>query len=246
MIFLFDGSVDGLFTSIYDAYYFKAPQHIYNEKFYQLELGVEYHRIETMLSKSIKVQNSILEKLSETTMNHILKVFLSEEEDSPTSIYNFLKIAFKRGPSIIDDLSNPDILKFRNYSRMVARETHLLIGLLRFKKLDNGIYYCEFSPTYDQIRLLSSHFADRLNDQYWIIHDISRKYASFYNKENWYTQEVDIDPKINYDKEELIFQGLWQEYFEKIAIEERKSEKRQMGMMPKKYWKHLVEFDNKI
>ncbi|MGB3366424.1 MAG: TIGR03915 family putative DNA repair protein [Acidaminobacteraceae bacterium] len=244
MIFLFDGSVDGLFTAIYDAYYFKAPEHIYNEKFYQLELGVEYHRVETMLRKSEKVQNSILEKLSEITMTHILKVLLSEQQDSVTSIYKFLKIAFKRGPGIIDDLSDPIIMKFRDYSRMVARETHLLVGLLRFKKLDNGIYYCEFSPSYDQVRLLSSHFADRLNDQYWIIHDVSRHYASFYDKNNWYTKKVDMDPKINYDKDELKFQGLWKEYFEKIAIEERKSEKRQMAMMPKKYWKHLVEFDN--
>jgi len=244
MIFLFDGSLDGLFSAIYDAYYFKVPEHIYTEKFYQIELGSQYHRVETTIIKSGKVQKSILEKLSKDIMDHILKVFLSEEVDCATCIYMFLKIAFKRGPSIIDDLSNPVIMKFRDYSKMVARETHLLIGLLRFKKLDNGIYYCEFSPSYDQIRLLSSHFADRLNDQYWIIHDVSRKYASFYDKEDWYTKKIDMDPNINYDKGELKFQGLWKEYFEKIAIEERKSEKRQMGMMPKKYWKHLVEVNN--
>lgn len=246
MIFLFDGSIDGLFSAIYDAYYYSAPEQIYNENNYQIELAKEYHRVETMITKSEKVQKSILEKLSEHTMNHVLKVLLSEKEDSATCIYKFLKIAFKKGPAIIDDLSKPDILKFRDYSKMVARENHLLVGLLRFKKLDNGIYYCEFSPTYDQVRLLSQHFADRLNDQFWIIHDVSRKYASFYDKENWYIKNVDIDPKINYDIEEIKFQGLWKEYFEKIAIEERKSEKRQMGMMPKKYWKHLVEFDTSI
>ncbi len=244
MIFLYDGSIDGLFSSIYDSYYFKSPDDIYSEKFYQLELDKEYHRVETSEEKSKKVQEAIINKLSDNIMQHVLKVYLSELMDSVTCIDRFLKIAFKKGASIIDDLSNPDILKFRNYSRMVARESHLLIGLLRFKKLDNGIYYCKYSPTYDQTRLLCDHFSKRLNDQYWIIHDISRGYGAFFDKESWYTKEIPIDPRINYDQDEILFQNLWKEYFEKIAIEERKSEKRQMNMMPKKYWKHLIEFNN--
>lgn len=244
MIFLFDGTMEGLFSSIYDAYYFKEPQYIYVENSCQLELGQEYHRVESTDIKFNKVKDSIIEKLSETVMNHIVNAFLSEDTNAPTCIYHFLKMAFKRGGSIIDDLSNLVVMDLRDYSKKVARESHLLIGLLRFKKLDNGIYYCEFSPTYDQVRLISSHFANRLNDQYWIIHDVKRNYASFYNKENWYTKDISNNPALNYDHEEEKFQSLWQEYFEKISIEERKSQKRQMGMMPKKYWKHLVEFKN--
>lgn len=241
MIFLFDSTIDGLFSAIYESYYFKEPECIYSEKSYQCSLFEQVKIIETTKLKSDKVRNAILEKLSEDNMSYILNCFLSEDKEAPYVIYRYLKKAFKKGGQIIDDLSDKDVLALRDIAKKVSRENHLLVGLLRFKKLKNGIYYASFEPTYDQIPILAAHFANRLGDQYWIIHDKKRKYGAFYDMEQWYLREINIDKEFEYDDEEIFIQKLWSEYFNRIAIEERKSEKRQMNMMPKKYWKYLVE-----
>ena len=45
--------------------------------------------------------------------------------------------------------------------------------------------------------------------------------------------------------EELLFQALWKNYFQTIAIKERENLKLQMKFVPKKYWKYITEMESK-
>jgi len=52
--------------------------------------------------------------------------------------------------------------------------------------------------------------------------------------------------EIEYEKEELDIEDLWKTFFQTIAIEERKNERCQKSFMPKKYWKYMIEMEDKL
>lgn len=116
-----------------------------------------------------------------------------------------------------------------------------MLGLIRFKLLEENLYYAQMEPDYNILELIAPHFADRMSDQNWIIHDVSRGIGAIYNQNEW----VIIDAK-NIElpalgEKELYFQNLWRQYFKNIAITNRFNPKLQRKIMPARYWKYLVE-----
>lgn len=135
------------------------------------------------------------------------------------------------------------MLKLKKLSRKVSGEIHRMLGLLRFKKTAGDIYYASCEPDYNILSLLAPHFARRLADQNWIIHDISRKQAAVFNQKEWVITFFDDDNQIKITAEEKNYQKLWKGFFDSIAIKNRKNLKLQRQLMPERYWKHLIEKD---
>ena len=144
----------------------------------------------------------------------------------------------------MENLSNSDILALYKCYNAVARESHGMMGLIRFSELNNGIYYAHFEPTYDLLGLVVPHFKARLADQIWVIHDTKRKKAAFYNKDTVHISDLDDVGALDFSNVEVDFQKMWRTYFDHIAISERKNPKLQQQKMPKKYWKFLTEKDS--
>lgn len=74
-----------------------------------------------------------------------------------------------------------------------------------------------------------------------MIHDVKRSIAVLYNKKEWIIKEVDGTRAWKLDKEEGMYQKLWQQYFKSIAIKNRINPKLQKRNMPMRYWQYLVE-----
>lgn len=240
--YLYDGSFPGLLTAIYQVFYSKEKiARIIFRKDYQIGLFDNKIEIETDLQKSDKVYHAIKEKISLRALKQIYYCYLSEEEKNAQYIYDYLRLGFKIGNKIDNYLNHDIVDKVYKLSNKVAKEKHLLLGLLRFKKMEQNFYYAPFEADYNIITLLAPHFAKRLADQQWIIHDKKRDIAVVYNKKEWLVTEYDDSITLNYAEDESFYQELWQNFYENIAIKNRNNPRVQKQFMPKRYWKHLIE-----
>ncbi len=240
--YIYDGSFPGMLTAVYEAFYTKdKPDKIITYQDYQHGLFENNIEIETDLDKSDRVYNAIKKKISLNSLRKIYNAYLSEEKDIALLLYKYLQVGFKIGSRIDSYLNNDIVDQVSKISSRVSKEKHLILGLLRFKKIQGGVFYAPFEPDYNIISLIAPHFSQRLSDQDWIIHDRKRKIAAIYNKDEWLITEMENPDKIIYTEEEAFYQELWQGFYNSIAIKDRKNPRLQSQYMPKRYWKYLVE-----
>jgi probable DNA metabolism protein len=254
--YIYDGSFEGLFTCIYEAYYrHETPDIITEDKKYKLNVENTLFSlldkenvcqapiyIETDLNKYIRVYNAVLNKISPDAMETIYHVFLSELPGAETMILDYIKLGFKIGFDINKHLQDKRVLNMIKTERKVVFETYRMIGFIRFEK-KHDFYYAAYEPDHNITSIITPHFAERLSDQNFIIHDIKRKVASVYNKRSWYITSLNqdnMDSLIN-KEDNNSYEELWKNYFISASIQERENLKNQKRQMPKRYWKHLPE-----
>jgi len=244
VIYLHDGTFEGVLTGIYTMFHSKSkvgegkllPYQYHQSDIFELTLPVASDS-----EKAYKVAHSIHQTFGKETFERVFYAFLSEEESYGTTVFNFLKKAYKIGPGAIEALGDPDVLKLNQLYTKVSREAHLMLGLLRFSELKSGIYYAQYEPTYHLTMIIAEHFSKRLGDQTWVIHDTKRHFGAFFDQNEYYFSPIDQFEDLEVSKKEAGFQAMWRTYVEHISIEARKNPKCQMNHMPKKYWKFLTE-----
>lgn len=241
MIYVTDGSFEGILTAVFDAYQNREePQSILSHEFFQLSLDTGMREIKTNEEKAGRVYNAIKNKISHEALETLYKAWLSEHHDAGMAIYRYIKTGLKVGHKVVSYLQNPDILLVHDLAQKVGKEVHLFLGILRFKKIRNGIYYARIEPDHNITMLMAGHFEERLPDQPWIIHDAKRNiYALYDTRQVVFSAE---EMNIPIDKEgDTEFALLWKKYFEAIAIESRVNPRLQKQFMPRRYWKNLTE-----
>lgn len=239
-LFLYDGSFEGLMCAIASAYKIQGDVAIQKNEDPAPLLLARVQDVQTDSVQASKVIEAIVQKLGMETFKRVSYAYFSELPEIDTDLLHFLRYAFKIGPSAVEHLAHPAVKPVFEASRKVTREVHLMTGLLRFSETKSGIYYGCYEPTYDITTLLAPHFANRLSDQTWVLHDVRRRLAAFYDQKTWWLAA--LEPTIqSYSDEEEFYRTLWQSYFKHIAIESRRSNERQRQHMPKKYWKYLIE-----
>jgi len=190
----------------------------------------------------------ILNRLPKSALKAANYVFLSNEEDKENIIFDFLKQAFKYKEEVFRYRNIDSVNKAIKIAKYVSMEAHKLKGFLRFKQIRNKFYYAEIEPTNNILEILANHFKSRLSIEPWIIHDLKRKRYAFYDlsKIIYLTEEEVLNLNFKIDSNEEFMEDLWKTFFKAIAIKERKNLKCQMNFMPKKYWNHLIEMEDKI
>lgn len=240
--YIYDGTFEGLLTAIYEAYYRRQqPENLYVEGNIQQNLLYDHIPIETDTQKAEKVYTAIREKISSAALRHVFYVFLSELEDAGTWIYRYLQFGWKVGRDVDRYISDERVFRIHEISRKVSFERHRMLGLIRFKQIGENIFYASYEPDYNITGLLAPHFAGRLADQNWIIHDVKRKHAAVYNRQEWIITDMEIDMPLPLSETEKSFQNLWKQYFHTVAIDSRRNPRLQRQYMPARYWRHLIE-----
>lgn len=91
-----------------------------------------------------------------------------------------LRRLWLEGEGSQQDLSDPKILAFSKAVNRSQRECHLFKGICRFAELADsedgaaGTLYAAIKPACDISAFLAEHFADRLANQNWVLHDSGR------------------------------------------------------------------------
>lgn len=244
--YVFDGSFDGLLTSIYHAYYTnEKPEEIVPSWQYKPNLIFKSISIITDEEKSSKVYAAIKSKISKEALELIYHVYLSEIEGCCTLIYNYVKLGFKLGKDVDLHLYKDDVLHMHRINRKVTYECHRMLGFVRFKSVEN-MFYSPIEPDYNILGLIAPHFSSRLPNENWVIHDLKRSLAIFYNKSEWILASLTLEnvDSLMVREEPELYETLWKEFFKTIAIANRNNPQYQKRNMPKRYWKHLTELEN--
>lgn len=246
---LYDGSFDGLFTAIFEVfeYRYKDVEIISRQKFHQENIFAEIHEVITQNDKTERVLKKLEQNLGKQGIYKLLKVFLSEDPELETTILSAVKQSVKNPQeNILENYADADIMKISKVCKSVDRESHRMTAFVRFEKMQDNIFFSKIDPDFNVLPLIRKHFSDRYQDQKWMIYDVRRNYGIFYDLENsdFFYPDEKLDIK-NYNEkfheEEKNYQTLWQRYFTKTNILERKNTKLHVQHVPKRYWKYLTE-----
>lgn len=103
------------------------------------------------------------------------------------------------------------------------------------------ILYARIEPDNDVIELAARHFSDRFRNERIIIHDVGRNKAVIAWHGRWIVSAFAPEDVPAATKEEREYRRLWKQYFDHIAIMERKNTRCQNNFIPDRYRKHLTE-----
>ncbi|ROI00741.1 TIGR03915 family putative DNA repair protein [Chryseobacterium daecheongense] len=246
---LYDGSFDGLLTTVFEVfeYRYQDVEMVSKDKFVHENMFAEIHEVITQHEKAERVLNKLEKNIGKAGIHQLLKVFLSEDTELEKLILSAIQQSIQHpDENILQNYADEDILKISKICKSVDRERHRMTAFVRFEKMQDGVFFAKIDPDFNVIPLIRKHFNDRYQDQKWMIYDLRRNYGILYNLENcdfFYPEE-----KLNLNQyqekfhdEEQNYQKLWQRYFVKTNIVERKNMKLHVQHVPKRYWKYLTE-----
>ena len=251
MIFIYDGTFEGLLTSLFEAYYRRSfPDAIQTAGKQPQDMFAVTVKVISDSAKAGRVWKGIQEKLTVRNRHLLYHAFLSEAEGIEIKIMRFVRRLFYEGTSIETDFGDANVLDIIQNARKVRKEAMHVMQFVRFQQTKDGMYFCGIEPLYDVIPLVAGHFKSRFADQQWLLYDLKHNYGIYYNKET--LEEVEITSsefnrqtgEINEDvlnEGDALYQTLWKSYIRHISIEERKNLRLQRQHMPRRFWKYLTE-----
>lgn len=239
MICIYDGSIEGLFTLIFDKYREIEKILRIDTEENQLNLWDDKEVIKTDLEKAKKVYKALRRDFSYNFILNLSYCFLSNSKRKEIIMARVIKKLYQRGESYLDS-ADKDMLQFNELVKNILRERHRYLGLLRFSEISGGFLYGEFEPANNILPLIMSHFQHRLSCENFAICDVRRRIVGIYEKGDIGYYEMEEVEFIQEGAEEE-YKNLWRTFYNTIAIENRKNSKLKQSNMPKKYWKFLPE-----
>jgi len=244
LYYLHDGSFSGLMTAISESISVKTkPENFIQEDLPRNDLFGDYISISSDETKSDEMITNISDTMGDEALSNIMYCYLSNNENSGRIIYNYILFGMNTGRKTDLHLTDNSVMPVLDIVRKVKNEYRRLLGLVRFRLVENGLYYASIDPDHNIISLIAPHFARRMADQNWIIHDTGRKLAVVYDKKSWKHVEIEIINNPENSHQETFYRELWKNYFKNITISERKNPKLQKQFLPKRYWKNLTEMN---
>mgnify|MGYP000941340662 FL=1 len=246
MIFVHDGSIEGFFNVVYEAYKLGVePVAIYS-KTADFQTGMLYKTVEidTDLIKAERVVTGI-KRISYNALEHITIAFRHCDKDKDLAIFRFIKLLFAKKGAALGMLNHPDVVTFNQLAHAVNIETHRIRGFVRFRETDFGVYYAPISPDHDILEMIATHFIDRYKGMPFCIHDVPRKKMLAFDGTICRIVPAQ-DVEVALSEQEIAMQSIWKDYYESINIMERKNERMQRQFMPMRYRKYMTELHNDV
>lgn len=250
MIYVFDGSLEGLLCAIFEWFERKPGQIILKteQRFHPDAFAVPFE-VNSEPKKADRVWKGLQGRLSADWMRRFYCTFLSEQPGAFQDLFEFACYIFSNPPGAEDNFGNEYVLRVSQTAVKVEREKHRMEAFIRFRHLADGIYYCGIDPDFNVLPLITSHFKNRYADQKWIIYDLSRHYGIHYNLENAEEIQLSLEDEMNLkglgenklSAEEQQCAVLWKDYFKRTNIPARKNTRLHLRHVPKRYWKYLTE-----
>jgi len=242
MIYLYDGSYAGLLTVLYRIFARRQqPTDIRCNPPTQEELFEEIYESATDEALAGRLSRAIDQHLSPETMDNLRNAFLSEQTGREMVLYHYLKLGWRVRRDLDRRLTDDAVARVHQWARSTTHEAHRLKGLLRFRETVDGLMYAPVRSDADVLVSLARHFALRLKDCSWLIHDVSRDKGALFNGRRWVIGTLSMESEPFHSTEEEQWQALWRTFYDHIAIPERTNPLLQRSFMPMKYWEFLVE-----
>lgn len=250
MLYLYDGTFNGLLTVIFETYRLKAPAtRICPDEDWQENLFDEPTIVDTNKEYAARVKKGITGKAGNKSVKMLYRCLLSEQADVEMLIYTFVRKAMASGLNYADNFRDETVLQLQQIDKKMGREIHRMHAFVRFQQTKDDIYYAVIEPDFNVLPLIIDHFEKRYPAQTWLIYDSKRHYGMFYNQQE--TEAItfseqdhlhlrQLSPAI-LEQGETDYQQAWQTYFSSTNIPERRNIKLHLQHVPRRYWKYLTE-----
>ena len=247
---IYDGTFEGWLTAVFEVYEYKFSEvQITAKERFQANVFTKPHETFYNEDKAERVWKGLSAKLSSAALSQVYKAFLSEEKGMEDVLLQYAQYAFRKKQTIESDFSNTAVLTVAQTARKVHREKHRMEAFIRFQLTGDGLFYAVCQPDFNVMPLIEKHFKNRYADQRWLIYDSQRKYGIYYDLSAVETVQLSFNEntdngkhiEIILDEKELLYQQLWQRYFNSVNIKARKNTRLHIQHMPKRYWKYLPE-----
>ena len=256
--YTFDNTLDGLLTAVFEAFELhEQPEALLSAGDPVPLFCDDLHQVQTDEEKARRVWKGLEKRLSKEAMKMLMASWLSELPELNNALFHYICKVFRQpegGESIERNFADPDVLAVTNIARKVMHEQLRMKQFIRFQKAKDGTYLAVISPDHNVLPLITDHFADRFNDQPWLIYDAKRHYGYYYDGTAapvhiTFADESAVafsltDGRLNDEvlsDDDHLLQDLWRTYFKAICIKERMNPRKQLQDMPRRYWRYLTE-----
>ena len=254
----FDNTFDGLLNAVFEAFALhEQPEMLLSEGDPVPLFCDRLYAVPTDTEKAGRVWKGLEKRLPKNVVKMLAVSFLSEMHELNNPLFQYICKVFRQPEGIEGierNFADPDILAVTNIARKVNHEQHRMKQFIRFQKAKDGTYLAVISPDHNVLPLVIDHFADRFNDQPWLIYDAKRHYGFYYDgtaapvritfeDESSVTFNLAngrLNDEVLSDDDQLL-QDLWRTYFKAICIRERLNPRKQLQDMPRRYRKYLTE-----
>ena len=243
VVYVYDGSFEGFLCCVYNYYYNRLKpaaimsQDNFTPSFYDNLM------LDTDFEQAYKVRFAIEEKMGYRNLEFLTGCFLTCLEDKEMYMLRYIVKGFKKGPGIIDMLTDSDVNTLFKAHRHLERESHHFLGLVRFYRAGE-VYVSKIEPKNRILPLIAWHFTNRFADQRFMIYDATHRQALIYSNGNYkiiLADNVQLPPM---DENEKRTRRLWKNFYDTIAIKERYNPRCRMNFMPKRFWNNLTEMND--
>ncbi len=252
IVYLYDGSFEGLLYAV--AIAVKSQQQIqavYDINHYRPQLFDNSLQITTDSIQAAKLMR-FLYGLHPMAAELFVSGYLSEKYTIGSHLISLVRECVQHGVRALDQYSQDSIRYLLVLRKRIHKEVHRYNGLLRFYRMENLILYAPFAPEFNIIGYSARHFRQRISSEKWILHDLLRDSALFWDCKTLQQIEIEQDfyqyvrrygkpPKEKTAKDEKKYQQLWQSFHHSINNKQRENRKLQKKYIPQRYWKYLVE-----
>ena len=246
LIFVIDGTFEGLLTAIFEAYARKSPPDAI-ESSARDQLGLFERRITiaTDFGKSDRVWKGLKKHLGSKRRQMLFEAYLSGCSGVETMILRCVRDTIPDVNRPINQTNLTSFIQIENLSRKVRREAHRMKGFIRFQQTAKDHYFALIAPQFDVLALIRRHFESRFADQRWIIYDRLRNYGLCYDRHQvrelrLNAAELEAFGNENIANEQLC-QTLWKRYYEAVNIPHRNNPRLHVRQLPRRFWKYLPE-----
>lgn len=246
MIYLYDGTYDGFLSAIFEAFARREnPEDILAQKPEQMDFFQAFTAIPTHAAHARRVEAGIIRAMNADILSYVFAAMHSVQPGAGRTLLLFLRAGFREGAAILEHLTDDNVIHVMRLSRQVWSEAGRWKEFLRFYELENGIFIAQYEPENDVTELLMPHFADRFGTHPFMIHDRGRKKAGICQNGSWMIASSERMALPQESREEAYYQKLWLLFYDTVAIQARENPKLRRQMMPKKYWKDMLEMNRR-
>lgn len=199
--------------------------------------------VETVRMTALAFRERFVAAVSREAFATARYAFQSRNEGVEGLVWRYLELGLRAGRRLECMLAQEPVHSVTRIARQVSHEAHKFKGFVRFQEVADGFLYARIEPEADILPLIAPHFAGRVGDLPWMIHDLRRRQAAVCIRGAWrLAAGVEQTGEPGLSAAEHDHAALWQRYFLRHAIKERHNPTLQQKHVPLRYRKHLTEF----
>ena len=162
-VYVFDGTKDGLFSAVFDAFLLKEEPELLLTGGDVLPLFCErIYKVTTDYEKARRVWTGLEKQLPKQAMRMISTSLLSEKSELWQPLFMLVCKVFRSGHEIIRNFADHDVLTVTQIARCVMHEAHRMMQFVRFQKAKDGTYLAVISPDQNVLPLIIHHFQPQI------------------------------------------------------------------------------------